>query len=272
MTTATPIRPGELALRVVADGTGRTRIADLRQRYPQRITTALHCDPCYPGAAVVCVQNPSGGTFSDDELSTTVDAETGTHLRLTTQGATQVFAGAGGGSRHRVRIRVGPGSVVEYLPRTMIPHRDCSYTQHLDIALSPTGTYLGWDAVAGGRLGHGERFAYRRVDGTIRVSVAGRVVVRDRQLIEPPAARLIGADYLVTMLMLAPWADGDRLLRAVRATLERVDVRAGASDLPHGAGVIVRLVTDRATELPQLQAELARSAREVLVDGGSGTT
>lgn len=269
MTTATPIRPGELALRVRTDRNNRTRVADLRQRYPQRITTALHCDPDYPEAAVVCVQSPSGGTFSDDELSTSVEAEAGTHVRLTTQAATQVFAGPGHGARHRLDFRLHPGAIVEYLPQPLIPHHGSSYTQQLHVTMAPTATFLGWDVLAAGRIGHGERFAFACVDNAVQVMVDEKVTVRDRQLISAAAARLIGADYLATMHILAPWADSDVLLRAIRHTLAPDEFSAGASELPGGAGVIVRITSDQAPRLASLQDELLRTARGVLIGEGA---
>ncbi|WP_445166499.1 urease accessory protein UreD [Mycolicibacterium sp. Dal123E01] len=270
MTTATPIRAGELGLRVTSGGTNQTRIADLRQRYPQRVTSALHCDPDYPDAAVVCVQNPSGGAFSDDELVTSIDAGPGTHLRLTTQAATQVFAGAGTGARHGLDFRLHPGAVVQYLPQTLIPHRGSSYTQRLSITMAPTATYLGWDVLAAGRIGHGERFAFDCVDNAVQVTVGGRTAVRDRQLMTAAAARLIGADYLATLLMLAPWADTGTLLGAVRRVLALTDVSAGASELPGGVGVIVRTTTDRAPLLAQFQEQLLRTARGILIRERNG--
>ena len=67
-------------MHAAADAAGRTRITPLRQRYPQRVTAPLYSDPDYPDAAVLCVQSPSGGAFSDDDLHTTVRCGAGTHL------------------------------------------------------------------------------------------------------------------------------------------------------------------------------------------------
>jgi len=272
MTTPTPIKAGELGLRVISGGTNQTRVADLRQRYPQRVTSALHCDPDYPDAAVVCVQSPSGGAFSDDELITNIDAGPGTHLRLTTQAATQVFAGAGTGTRHSLDFGLHPGAVVEYLPQTLIPHRGSSYTQRLNVAMASTATYLGWDVLAAGRIGHGERYAFDSVDNAVEVTVGGRIAMRDRQRVTSAAARAIGADYLATMLVLAPWVDTGGLLGAVRRVLAPTDVSAGASELPGGVGVIVRTTTDRAPLLSQFQEQLLRTVRGVLIGERNGNS
>ena len=270
MTRADTVCPGELTLRVVADDTGRTRTAVMRQRYPQRMTAPLHCDPVYPHAAVVCVQSPSGGTFSDDTLHTGVQAERGSHLRITTQAATQVFAGSGTGARHRLRFRVDAMAALEYLPKTLIPHADSRYFQDLEVDVATTGSYLGWDAVSAGRLGHGERFRYCRYESSLRVSVEGKTMARDRQVIEPPtapAARLIGADYLATLLIVAPGLDSALLLARLREAADDcpTTVYIGAGALPGDIGALVRIVTDHAPDLQRTQDRLLAASRYQLL-------
>ncbi|MET0897494.1 MAG: urease accessory protein UreD [Mycobacterium sp.] len=264
------ISPGELMLRVVRDDAGRTRAAAMHQRYPQRMAAPLYSDPSFPDTAVVCVQSPSGGTFSDDDLTTTVQAGPGTHLRLITQAATQVFAGTGPGTRHRLSFRVDAGATVEYLPKTTIPHADSHYTQVIDIDLDATGCYIGWEALAAGRLGHGERFRYSCYDNTIRVGVAGRTVARDRQRFTPastPTPRLVGADYLATLLVVAPGADCAALLGGVRQVLDSLpaEMHAGASALPDDVGVLARLTTDSAPDLQRAQTQLLTAVHHELL-------
>lgn len=260
------IAAGTLALRVVVDGTGRTRAAEMQQRYPQRMTAPLYHDEAFPDAAMVCVQSPSGGTFSDDDLTTTVHAESGSHLRMTTQAATQVFAGRGLGSRHRIEFRVDGDAVLEYLPKTLIPHTGSRFTQLMDVGVDARGCYLGWEALAAGRIGHGERFRYRSYDSTVRVSVSGRTVARDLVMLEPPsAARLVDADYLATLMVVAPSADTAALLDDVRGVLSGAPVHGGASELPSAVGVLARITTDHAPDLHRTQQMLLNAVRERVV-------
>ncbi|KRD09800.1 urease accessory protein ureD [Mycobacterium sp. Root265] len=254
------IAPGELTVHTLADATGTTRIAQLRQRYPQRVTTALHTDADYPRAAVLCVQSPSGGTFSDDDLQTTVHCAGGTHLYLTSQAATQVFAGTGPGARHRLRFAVDAGAVLEYLPKTIIPQSDSTFTQSIELDVDEGGTYIGWDAIAAGRIAHGERFRYAGVDNSFTVRVGGRVIARDRQLITAEAG--LDSDYLATLLIVTPGRSPAPALSTVRATLGRFPgVLGGAGELPHRAGVFARLTARRAPELNKVCRALHAAAR-----------
>ncbi|KWX57269.1 urease accessory protein UreD [Mycobacterium sp. NAZ190054] len=268
--TATAIRPGELGVEVVADAAGRTRTTRLRQRYPQRVTAPLHCDPRRPGAATLCVQSPSGGTFSDDELHTTVRCRPGSELHLTTQAATQVFAGDGMGARHRLDFTVDAGAVLEYCPGTVIPHRDSRFHQRLDVGIATGGVYLGWEAVAAGRIAHCERFGYTCYDNAFVVRVDGRPVARDRQVIRPGGGDpgpLVDSDYLGTFLAVAPGCDTVALLDRLRLVL---DGTGGAGRLPHGAGVFARVAVPGAPELRRIRRRLFDAARHELSSRAGG--
>ena len=250
------IAPGVLSLHTRADASGATRITGLRQRYPQRVTTALHSDPAYPRAANLCVQSPSGGTFSDDDLRTTVRCASGTHLHLTSQAATQVFAGGGPGARHRLSFGVESGAILEYLPKTIIPQADSTFVQQLEVDVASGGVYIGWDAIAAGRIAHGERFRYA-------VRIQGRVVARDRQLVTADAT--IGADYLATLLIIAPDRCVTAVLSAVRAALARHrDSEGGAGELPYAAGIFARIRAESAPALLAVQQALHTAARTIL--------
>ncbi|SEH63647.1 urease accessory protein [Mycolicibacterium rutilum] len=273
--TAPTIRPGELAVDVVADATGRTRTTSLRQRYPQRVTVPLRSATDHPGAATLCVQSPSGGAFSDDDLHTAVRCGPGSHLHLTTQAATQVFAGDGPGARHRAEFSVAAGAVLEYNPQTVIPHAGSTYRQRVDIDLACGGVYLGWEAVAAGRIAHGERFTYCCYDSAFTVRVDGRVVARDRQVVRPGAATgggcLLDGDYLGTFVAVAPGSDTELLLDGLRSVLDTAEgCRGGAGRLPAEAGVFIRLTAQTAPELHRTRHALFEFARSVLVPASHG--
>ncbi|WP_395309966.1 urease accessory protein UreD [Mycobacterium sp. AMU20-3851] len=259
------IAPGELTVRTTADAAGVTRITGLRQRYPQRVTTALHTDAAYPRAAMLCVQSPSGGTFSDDDLHTRVHCGAGTHLHLTSQAATQVFAGSGPGARHRIEFTAEPGAVLEYLPKTIIPQSDSVFVQKIDVDVDAGGVYIGWDALAAGRIAHGERFRYATIDNSFTVRSQGRLIARDRQRIT--GTHSLDGDYLATLLIVTPGRSPDPALAAVRAVLDRhPEIHGGAGELPHRAGVFARLTARRAPELNRVRLALHAAARRTVLD------
>ena len=83
--------------------------------------------------------------------------------------------------------------------------------------------------------------------------------MRDRQLLEQASAgRLLGADYLATLLAIASSAGCAALVRRVRRALGDLPatMRAGAGELPESTGVLVRVTTDGAPDLQRAQSLL----------------
>ncbi|WP_422744167.1 urease accessory protein UreD [Mycobacterium sp. WMMD1722] len=268
---------GVLELDLVRGSGGRTRIARLRHQFPQRVTVPMYLDEDDPGRAHLCVQNPSAGVFPGDRLRTRVHAGPGAALHLTAQSAAQVFAPhAGSDSDHataEVDITVTAGASVEYVPKNVIPHAGSDYRQSTTLTVEHGGVYVGWESLAAGRIGHGERNRYRRCEMRTVVTVAGRTQVRDRLLLEPPAVAgaglLHGQDYLATLMVVAPAHDVDDLLVALRAeAAEHGAIRCGVSALPGGVGVMARVLADRAPALTRIE----RAMRSVTTRRLTGRT
>lgn len=260
--------PGRLEVETVIDRTGRTRVASLTQSYPQRVTAPLYVDS-NPQAAYLCVQSPSGGVFSDDQLRTAVTTRTGSHLLLTSQSATQVFDGPGAGASHSQVFDVHAGSVLEYLPRTVIPHAQASYAQSMEVNVIGDGVFVGWDSIAAGRLGHGERYRYRSVQTRMSVAIDGQVEMREAIRLSDQSlsdrADLIGANYFATLVVIAPHRDLSEVLSDYCSVIETSGCRGGASMLPASCGLIVRLISDRAPPLRKLMSSLVGLHRRHLL-------
>lgn len=252
---------------LVRGRTGRTRIASVHQQFPQRITVPMYADPENASAAFLCIQNPTGGVFPGDDLVTRITTGDDTHLYLTSQSATQVFAGDDGASQ-TTTIEIGARSVVEFDSKTVIPHAESDYRQVTEVSVGDSSVYLGWEAFASGRIGHGERFAYRSLTARSDVLLGGRLTARDTVRLAPLESDprgpgvLGGHDYVATMLIVAPGHDLSELARDVHAALDATDgVSGAASALPDEVGLSVRLLAHRAPLLHRVHQELRNMAR-----------
>lgn len=263
---------GALHVDLVRDPAGRTRVARLVQQFPQRVTAPMYLDPDDAGRAYLCVQNPSAGVFPGDRLSTEVAAGPGTGLYLTSQSATQVFAPHHGSQDDvagaDLEFWVAAGAVVEYLPKSVIPHSGSRYRQHTVVSVEPGGVFIGWESVAAGRIGHGERFGYHGYDLRSTISCAGAVYARDRMLLCPQstdvagAGMLCGYDYFATMTVVAPGCDVAGLLDAMRtAAPMNAEALCGVSVLPGDIGVTVRVLAHRAPVLAATEQMLRAATR-----------
>jgi urease accessory protein len=242
----------ELRFRLTADG--RTVLSRRRQRFPLRITVPLELDPAVPGMAFVYVQNPTGGVFAGDRLSTVVEAGPGTRVHLTTPAATRVYAMDGGLAEQRTRIDVGPGAFVESIPEPLVPHAGSRLRSRQSVTLAEGAGFVCTELVGPGRLARGEAFAYELLDLETEVRGAdGRLLCVDRIRLDPgrraPAARglLGGPAYLGSLLALTPGRDAAELASTIDRRLDsELGSRAAAGALPGDVGVVVRALTPTA--------------------------
>ncbi|SDF64079.1 urease accessory protein [Blastococcus aurantiacus] len=265
--TATASR---LELDLVRGRSGRTQLARVLQEFPQRVTVPMYLDLGDPGMAFLCVQNPTGGLFPGDHLSTAVAAGPGTSLHLTHQSATQVFAGDGS-SRQSMRFDLTGDAFIEHFPKSVIPHAASRHAQDTHVEVSDGSAYVGWEALAAGRIGHGERFAYGSYRATTSIHHDGALCARDVLDVtpgraDPRIAGLLGEyDYVASMVVVAPAAAGsDLAAHLTEALLALPDVTGAASALPYDVGASVRLLARHAPALRRAQLALRAAARRRL--------
>src|SRR5262249_4304063 len=137
------VTSGLLALRVgPGAGAGRSQLLERRQRFPLRVTTALHPDSAAPDMAFVYVQNPSGGVFPGDELTCEVHADRGAAVHVTTTSATKVYGG-GEAARLDASFVLAEGAYLEHFPDPVIPHAGSRYVEDVRVELAPGSAYVG---------------------------------------------------------------------------------------------------------------------------------
>jgi urease accessory protein len=263
---------GLLALRLRCDSRRRTVLAERRQRFPLRMTVPMYLDEQDRGMAFVYVQNPTGAVFADDRLETTVIAEVGARVHVTTQSATKLSAMDAGRATQELRFVAAPGALLEYVPDPLIPQGGADYEQRTLIEVAPGGTFVAAEIIGPGRRAHGERFAYRRLRLTSEVRREGRQLAVETLELVPGRRRpdrhglLGGRDYLATMLVAAPEHDSDRLAARLDALVAAApDALAAAGVLPNDAGVTVRILTDGPAAARALLRRAWALARQELV-------
>lgn len=196
----------------------------------------------------VYVQNPTGGVFAGDRLTTRIDAGPGTRVHLTTPAATRVHRMDGGSAEQLTELEIGESAYVESIPEPIVPQAGSRLRSRVAVTLAANASFVGAELVTPGRVARGEVFDYGLVELETSITDAtGRRLCTDRIVLEPgrraPAARglLAGPSYLCTVVALAPGHDTEALAAAVDERLsERVGTAAAAGTLPHGAGIVAR--------------------------------
>lgn len=173
---------GHLHLTCALDGQGRSALREQSFRAPFHLSKPHHD----ADALVVNVVNPTAGIFDGDELELLAHAEPGARLVLTTPSAGRIYKSRGGGPAvMRQKVTAGAGSFVEFLPEPLIPQAGAVYSQQTELLASDGAELLFFEWLSPGRVAGGEVFAYQKLDWRTDVRVNGKLVARERYILEP---------------------------------------------------------------------------------------
>lgn len=201
------------------------------------------------GLPEIVFLNTSGGLASGDWLSFAVTLRAGVRCLATTQTAERTYrAPTAIPARAEVRLQVGPGGWLDWLPQETILFDGCALERETRVDLAPEAGCLLLETVVLGRLARGETLARLHLRDRRVVRRAGRVIHHDALALDDAAlprlggpALLGGARALATLAIIAPQAP-DLLARA-RAVLDEPGV-TGAASAPPGRLVIRLLARD----------------------------
>lgn len=248
MTGAAAAREGwraQLSLHYRRDGL-RTLAHD-RHEGPLRVLRRLY--PEGPGICHHVIVHPPGGIVGGDRLAVDVRLDEGSHALITTPGATRFYRSAGAEASQRVRMSLGAGSRLEWLPLETIVHRGCIAESHLTMTFEAGAEAIGWDVLALGAPAAGERFDAGRfiqhIEWPGRWLERGRIDGGDALLLQSPLG-LGGHTTLATLwFAAAPAIESSRrevLVDAARALVG--DAQAGVT-APEPGLVVLRVLVDR---------------------------
>ena len=170
------------------------------------------------------------------------------------------------------QIQIGEGASLEYLPDHVIPYRDSRFRQSLRVEMGRGSRAIFWDALAAGRVAHGERWNFHEVDSRI-----GDFPVRTKpsfstapEFVRPLS---IPSDWVspkdsTTWQRLSLWRMNSNswkeTVAAMDAELRNMPhVYGGASALASG-GCVVKLLARSASDLTRAQAALWGRARQIV--------
>ncbi len=241
-----------------AVGRGRT-VAHDRHHGPLRVLQAL-----YPEGDAVChhvLVHPPGGIAGGDVLGIELQVDSGAHALVTTPSATRFYRTRGEAASQSLEARVASGGRLEWLPlETLVyPAAVAANRQRFDLA--PGARMIGWDLLALGLPASGQAFDRGRFDQHLELPglwlERGRIDATDTALLQSP----IGwAGHTVLATVFAASGDDaggetvESLLTDARAALDASSLAAtaGATALPDGRGVVLRVLAPRVEPAMQL--------------------
>ena len=263
----------ELQFASAADGT------DLVYDYatvPFHVSGTLGHDP-HPDAETVFVQSPTGGIAQGDRHDVRIEVGPDAIAHVSTQSSTKVQSMDCNYAAAETTLSVAAAGHLDYVPEPTILHADSRYVQTTTLDLAPGATAILSEVVVPGRLARGECFDFERYRSQIRGRRSEEVLFEDSTEITPadddPTAPGALGEFTVygTTFVVAPDRDTETMSDDVHAVVRDGDARAGATELPNGAGVAVRALGDRAETVQATLYDAWNHARQALLDAPAPT-
>ena len=261
---------GQLALRYARNG--ERTVAHDRHAGPLRVLKALY--PEGPGTCHHVLVHPPGGIVGGDVLGIDATLDAGTHVLMTTPGATRFYRSLGEAAAQRAVLRVARGARLEWLPLETIAYSGCIAENRVQLELADGAEVLGWDLLALGLPAAGQAFEAgsfsQHLEWPGHWLERGHIAASDARLLDSPLG-LAGQRVLAT----AWFAAGAGLVAARRdALLEVARACAGASPLaarcgvtsPHGGVIVLRVLAARVEPAMALLQQVRAAWRQLAWD------
>jgi len=258
-------RDGALSLAFRRRGAA-TILAASRSILPLQVLAPLALEDV---AAVASILNPTGGIVGGDRLTIDVDVGPGADACLTTPSASRIYRAAAEPATQVVRLTLGPGASLEWVPDHGIPFAGSAFRQTIEAEVGEGATLVLVDAWAAGRIARNEAWHFALLDSALTARDGAGLLVHDRFVlpaaVSPTALGLAEAwPYFATVVVIADEGIG-RFAEALEDAAPSWDGAAvGLGALPR-RGALVRCLADSAPTLETaLEGIWTLARREIL--------
>lgn len=219
---------------------------------------------------VIMLMMASAGVLKGDAFSYDIRCESGTKTLLTEQSYTKIFDTGDGGAKRRQHITVDRGASLYYRPCAVIPFQNSTYDGDILVELDPESEFAWADIMTAGRVGMGEKFAFRHYRNRICVEAGGMPVWMDHCLFEPQTMDVEGMLFFDgythqgTFYYYGAKEKQEQIFAWQEQILEKEaeETKEAMQGIAFGvteasAGVCVRVLARTAQDIEELFAELA---------------
>jgi urease accessory protein len=210
---------------------GRTALSALRQSGAARVRFPK---PVAGEAPEAVLLNTAGGLTGGDRIEVAVALGAGCTATVTSAAAEKIYRSLEGESEIRVRLDLGDGACLSWLPQPAILFDRSRLDRRTEVAMPASATFFAAEFLIFGRAAMGEDVRRGACRDAWRVRRDGRLVFADTFLIDGSIADALdhratfdGGRATAMLLYVAP--DASARLAEARALLERAKSVVGAS-------------------------------------------
>jgi urease accessory protein len=230
----------------------RTVLAHLYREAPLLAQQALYWDEHLPGLPCVYVITTSGCLLQGDRLDVSITVGADAMAHVTTQSATKIHQMDANFAAASQRLTLAEKAYLELLPAPVIPHRHARFVTHTSAVVAQSATLLTAELLQPGRKHHdaGELFEFDLYSSALTASRPdGTPLFTEKLVAEPwrhPVRRtgVMGKfDVFANVILITPAQHAQQILpQVVPGADTSADCMAGASRLPHEAGLVYKVL------------------------------
>jgi len=177
---------GRIALTVAAAG-GQTRRREVYEDGPLRVR--------FPSSSLseleAVLVNTAGGLAGGDRHSLDIAATAGGRLMVTTAAAEKVYRSLGSDTSVDVKLAIGPGGRVVWVPQETILFDQARLRRSIEIDMAPDASLLLAEAAIFGRFAMGESFGRGLFADRWRIRRGGALVFAEHVRLDGTPARML---------------------------------------------------------------------------------
>ena len=207
------------------------------------------------GCAYTWLVNPSGGLVGGDQLTVAAQLRAGTHVLMTSPSANRVYRSEGQAAEQDIRLTVGDGARLEWLPDVTIPFAGSRFRQSIQVDLAPGATVVLWDAMASGRVAREERWAFTSYENEIVIRTASGQSAIERLSVTPDSvgATVKSWDYVGSLFVVGEAIEPGKLAGLEAELVELCEQQPGrllgGISRPAVPGLVVKVAARSAPAL-----------------------
>lgn len=246
----TPIRPhvaGYLRATCSVDATGKSILSSKEFKTPIHISK-----PYWDGHSLLLnLMCPTAGMLAGDSVELKIAVDPQASLTLSNPSSLRIHKmDAESDAYWNQSFTVASGSFLENNPVWLILQGESAFTQRTAIDVAAGGELFFIEAIAPGRIAHGEAFAFRQFRNRLSFSYGGKLSLLEKHCIEPAEGTAaswsneLGDDYpfYISIILVSEKLSEAKELWQEIYQLQGKGVKIGSSQLSNGPCWCVKIL------------------------------
>lgn len=208
----------------------------------------------------------SAGIMAGDRQEMEIRVGERANVEVVSQSYEKIHRMDEGCAKKDVRISVGRHASLHYMPLPVIPFAGSDYRGTLEVELEDeTSQFVLREILCGGRISHGEAFAYRRFQNRVRICQNGRIVYLDNACYEPSRMDMQGFGMYegfthLANLVICNQQKSQEWIRKTRELLDDAKEMEGGVTQTSAGHLVVRILGRSADQLAGITEKLLAEA------------